>query len=302
MQKVLITGASGLIGRRLIQLLLKRGYSVHTLSRNADTSQKSYKTFGWNIDKGEVDTHAFEGVEAIIHLAGAGVAENRWTDTYKKEIIDSRVKGAKLIFDVLKKNKGGVKTYISAAAVGYYGDCGDELLGEEHPAGKGFLSEVCKQWEQSAKQFSKIGIREVRCRIGVVLAQNGGALPELTKTMGLGVSAYFAKSPLYYPWVHLDDVCGAMIQAFENENMKGAYNTTAPTPIAIKELILEIIRVKKIQTLLVPAPSFAIQLALGDMSEMILGSQRCSAGKLMESGYEFKYGNITQALESIYGR
>lgn len=300
MQKVLITGASGLIGKRLIQLLLKKGYPVHALSRSADTTHKSYKTFSWNIDKGEVDTRAFEGIDAIIHLAGAGVAESRWTDTYKKEIIDSRVKGANLIFDILKKDNHGVRTFISAAAVGYYGDCGDELLGEEHPAGKGFLSEVCKKWEQSAKQFSKIGIREVRCRIGIVLARNGGALPELTKTLGLGVSAYFAKFPLYYPWVHVDDVCGAMIQALKNENMKGAYNTTAPTPLPIKELMQEIIRVKKVKALLVPAPSFAIQLAMGEMSEMLLSSQRCSAEKLMESGYLFKYGNITEALESIY--
>ena len=161
---------------------------------------------------------------------------------------------------------------------------------------------MCKPLEQGAKQFSKLERREVRCRIGIVLAKNGGALPELTKTLPIGVAAYFAKSPRYYPWVHLDDVCGVMIQALENENMKGAYNTTAPAPLPMKELMQEIIRAKKAKALLAPAPPFAIQLAMGEMSEMLLGSQRCSADKLIASGYVFKYAIIAKALENIYGK
>ena len=202
----------------------------------------------------------------------------------------------------MKKNKHEVKTFISASAVGYYGDCEDEIVTEEKKAGEGFLAEVCKQWEQSAKQFSKIGIREVRCRIGIVLAKNGGALPELTKTIPFGVASYFSKTNLYYPWVHLDDVCGIMIHALENEIVTGAYNTTSPSPLLMKDLMKEILVAKKSKAILVPAPPVAIKLALGEMSEMLLGSQRCSAGKILESGYQFKFGEIGKALENIFGK
>ena len=179
--------------------------------------------------------------------AGAGVADKRWSDERKKEIIDSREKSAKLIFDFLKKNKHEVKNFISASAVGYYGDCGDEVVTEEREAGKDFLAEVCRKWEDSAKQFSKIEIREVRCRIGIVLSKNGGALPELTKTIPLGLAPYFAKSNLYYPWIHIDDVCGIMIHALENENVNGAVNTTAPQPLLMKDLMKEILLANEVR-------------------------------------------------------
>lgn len=300
--KILITGASGMVGTRLTELLLKKGYEVNTLGRQTtdDRPQKNaVAQFAWNIDKEIIDAKAFEGVSAIIHLAGAGVADKRWSDERKKEIIDSRVKGAKLIFDFLKKNKHEVKTFISASAVGYYGDCEDEIVTEERKAGEGFLAEVCKQWEQSAKQFSKLGIREVRCRIGIVLSKTGGALPELTKTIPLGVASYFGKSNLYYPWVHIDDVCGIMIHALENESVNGAYNATAPLPLPMKDLMKEILLAKKSKSVLVPAPPFAIKLALGEMSEMLLSSQRCSAGKILESGYKFRFAKIEDALKNI---
>ena len=298
MQKVLITGASGLLGTRLSELLTKKGYTINTLGRE----KRKANSFLWDIEKGIVDEKAFEGVAAIIHLAGAGVADKRWTDERKKEIIGSRIKSSKLIFDFLKKNKHDVKTFISASAVGYYGDCGNEIVTEEQKAGEGFLSDVCKQWEQSAKQFSKLGIREVRCRIGIVLSKNGGALPELTKTIPLGVASYFAKSNLYYPWVHIDDVCGIIIHALENESVSGAYNTTAPQPLLMKDLMREILKAKKSKALLVPTPPFAIKLAMGEMSEMLLSSQRCSSNKIIETGFHFKFPTTYSSLKNIYSK
>ncbi len=303
MKKVLITGASGLVGTRLTELLLKKGYKVNTLGRQtADLrpQKNAVNQFAWDMDKGTLDTKAFEGVTAIIHLAGAGVAEKRWSDDRKKEIIDSRVKSAKLIFDFIKKNKHEVKIFISASAVGYYGDCGDELITEERKAGVGFLAEVCKQWEQSARQFSKLGIREVRCRIGIVLATSGGALPELTRTIPLGVASYFSKDNLYYPSIHIDDVCGIMIHALENENVNGAYNTTAPRPLPMKDLMREILHAKESKAILVPTPPFAIKLAMGEMSEILLSSQRCSADKIAATGFRYKFADIHLALQNIY--
>jgi uncharacterized protein (TIGR01777 family) len=302
MKKVLITGASGLVGRRLTELLLNKGYAVNVLGRMkpaTDNRQLTTEHYTWDIDKGKIDPEAFEGVSAIIHLAGAGVAEKRWTDERKKEIVDSRVKSANLIFNYLKKNKHGVKTFVSAAAVGYYGDCGEEVVMEGKAAGEGFLSEVCQKWEAAAVKFTQLNIREVRCRIGIVLAKQGGALPELTKTFPLGVAGYFAKSPLYYPWIHIDDVCGIMIHALENEQMHGAYNTTAPAPLPMKSLMQEIVKAKKAKAAVVPVPPFAIKLAMGEMSEMLLSSQRCSAAKILESGYKFKYAEIGKALKAV---
>ena len=303
LKKVLVTGASGLIGSRICEMLLQKGYAVNTLGREMG-SQKSEgrpntKRFVWNIEEGKIDAAAFDGVSAIIHLAGAGVADKRWSTERKLEIIDSRVKSAQLIFNFLKKNKHEVKTFISASAVGFYGDSGHETVTEEHKAGSGFLAEVCKQWEKSAQQFSKLHIREVRCRIGIVLAKNGGALPELTRTVPLGVASYFAKEPLYYPWVHIDDVCGIMLYAFEHESLHGAYNATAPLPLPMKDLMKEILLARKSKAVLVPAPPFAIKVALGEMSEMLLGSQRCSADKIISAGYKFRFGKIEKALGSV---
>ncbi len=301
MKKVLISGASGLVGSRLVELLLRKGYVVNTLGRTSrKNSRTSTNSFEWNIEDWEVDTKAFEGVSAVIHLAGAGVADKRWSDERKVEIIESRVKSAKLIFDFLKKNQHEVKTFISAGAVGYYGDCKAEIVNEKRKAGEGFLAEVCKQWEQSAKQISKLGIREVRCRIGVVLAKNGGALTELTRTIPLGMASYFAKNNLYYPWIHIDDVCGIMIHALENGAVSGAYNTTSPEPLLMKDLMKEILAAKGSKAILVPAPPLAIKLAMGEMSEMLLSSQRCSANKIIETGFRFKFADINSALKNIY--
>ena len=302
-EKVLITGASGLIGQRLTSLLLKEGVDCNLLGREGKSNlkDKRVKAFKWDIDTGEMDERAFEGVTAIIHLAGAGVADKRWTESRKKEIVESRVKSADLIYRFLKKGNHQVKTFISASAVGYYGDCGAELVSENHKPANTFLADVCKKWEQGAVKIGRLGIREVRCRIGIVLAEKGGALPELVKTIPLGVAGYFAKDNLYYPWIHIDDVCGIMIHALENPKLNGPYNTTAPGPILLKVLMQHILKVKKSSAILVPAPPFALKLAMGEMSEMLLSSQNCSDKKILDAGYRFKYADIDEALKDALG-
>lgn len=296
-RKILVTGASGLVGKALVNLLNERGHAVRTLGR---TKEKDKTHFVWDIENGDIDARALDGVDAIVHLAGAGVADSRWTATRKKEILDSRVQGAKLLFEHLKKNKNEVKNFISASAVGYYGDAGDKWLDESEKPGKGFLSDVCMAWEDGAIAFEKLGIREVRCRIGIVLANGGGALPELTRPMSLGAAPYFAKSSLYYSWIHLQDVCGIFLHAIENENLSGALNTTAPEPLLQKELVAAIVEAKKSIALLVPTPPLAIKLAMGEMSEMLLSSQRCSAHKILASGYRFQFPDLKSALQDLF--
>lgn len=302
MPKVLITGASGLVGSRLTELLLKKGYEVNTLGRPKQgiKPKAGVQHYNWDVTAGQLDAGALEGVTAIVHLAGAGIADKRWTEGRKKEIVDSRVKSAKLIFDHLKKNKGQVQSFISASAVGYYGDCGEEVVNEEHAPGSDFLAEVCEKWEAAAKRFATLNIREVRCRFGIVLSEKGGALPQLIQTLPVGVASYFAKENLYYPWIHLDDVCGILIHAIENEAVSGAYNTTAPQPLLMKDLMSEIVAAKQSKALLVPAPPLAIKLAMGEMSAMLLSSQRCTAAKITNSGYKFRFGPIQKALKDIF--
>ncbi|MFM2307071.1 MAG: hypothetical protein RLZZ367_1740 [Bacteroidota bacterium] len=297
MGKILITGASGLVGSRLKQLLEEEGHTVHTLGRAKTGGAGS---FTWNPAKGTMDEKALEGVTTIIHLAGAGVAEKRWTDERKKEILDSRVQSTAVLFKYLKKHPNTVNTLVSASAVGYYGDCGASIVTEEHTLGEGFLADVCQQWEDGVTKFESLGIRTVRCRIGIVLAKDGGALPELARTIPAGIAGYFAKPDLYYPWIHLDDVCGIMIHAVKTQSVQGAYNTTAPKPLLIKELLQHIVKAKRSHAMLAPVPPFALKLALGEMSTMLLNSQRCSADKILKAGYRFRFADIDKALKDIY--
>ena len=298
MKKVLVTGATGLIGQRLIQLLNEKEYEVHTLGRRPLYNSRGFQHFLWNVDTGEIDIRAFEGVSSVIHLAGAGVAEKSWTAAYKKEITASRINGTRLLYNTIKANGFPIGTFISASAIGIYGDCNDEIIFENHKPGIGFLAGVCKKWEKEAIRFAELGMREVRCRIGIILSERGGALPELTKTFPL--AAYFAQPNLYYSWIHLDDVCGIIIHALQHSDLRGAYNVTSPNPLLMKELMHAVCMHYPTRTVLLPAPPFAIKIAMGEMSEMILSSQRCSANRIIESGYNFKYRTVSEALKAIY--
>lgn len=301
MKKVLITGASGLIGGRLTEMLLAKGYSINTLGRQAGAAKKgNARAYTWDIENHKMDAAALDGVDALIHLAGAGVADKRWTSARKKEILDSRVNSTRLLFDTLKQVPNKVKTIVSASAVGYYGDCGDEIVTENHPVAKTFLAEVTRRWEAEVNKLEAIGIRHVCCRIGIVLAAHGGALPQLVKTLPLGVAGYFAKTPLYYPWVHIDDVCGIMIYGIENAEMQGSYNTTAPNPVTIRALMEAIVQAKHTRAIYTPVPPFALKLALGEMADMLLSSQKCSDEKIIKAGYAFNYPDLKKALANIY--
>ena len=301
MPKILITGASGLIGSRLQEMLLSKGYEVNILGRKAmPSTDKRVRSFVWDVAGQKMDVKAIDGVDGIIHLAGAGVADSRWTDERKKEILDSRVDSTRLLYSVLTKMDHQVKKIVSASAVGYYGDCGDEIVTEDHAAANTFLAEVTKRWEEEVGRFERRDIRHVCCRIGIVLSKHGGALPELVKTLPLGVAGYFAKSPLYYPWVHIDDVCSIMIHALENDKLRGSYNTTAPKPVSIKELMQEIVSAKKAKAILAPVPTFALKLALGEMADMLLSSQNCSDEKIVMTGYKFLFPELKGALKNIY--
>lgn len=296
MQKVIITGGTGLVGKRLTELLISKNYEVNILCRNP-IQPNEYK---WNIKDGFIDEKVFENAIAIIHLAGAGVADKRWTDERKKEIIDSRTKSAQLLHTYLSKENHTITSFISASAVGFYGERGNELLTEASSNGIGFLAEVCQLWEAEADKFSELNIAVSKVRIGIVLSKDGGALPKLDFPIRFGIGAYIGNGKQYVPWIHINDLCNIFISILENKIKKGTYNACAPDIKTNKQMSQTIAHVLNRPFIPFPAPTFIIKTALGEMANMLLMSNNCSSEKLQETNFQFKYPFLVSALENIY--
>jgi len=299
MSTVLLAGGSGLIGTRLTELLRLRGYTVRLLGRHP----KGPDQFGWDPEKGIIDDQALLDVDYIINLAGAGIAEKRWTDERKRAIIDSRVKSARLLRDRLEQLQIRPKAYLSASAIGYYGDTGERRMREiDPPVEDSFMVQCCQAWEDAADEVAALGIRTVKFRIGVVLAKEGGALLEFIKPLRFGVGTYFADGRAWYSWIHRNDLCRAFLWAIENEAISGVYNAVAPQPERIKPLVETAARAMDKKALLVPVPAFALHLALGEMSAVVLNSNLISDDKLRAAGFVFEYPELAGALQHILGK
>ncbi len=296
MKTILVTGASGLIGKKLITQLLQKNYTVKTLTRKAFETDKKVQQFIWDVELQQIDLRALEDVTSIIHLAGEPVAGKRWSKTQKEKLHNSRIDSTRLLFNALSKTRHTVNTIVSASAVGYYGDRGAELITENSFSGSGFLAELCRDWEREVAKFSTLGIREVRGRIGIVLSKAGGALPEMMKTFPIGIAGYFAKDNLYYPWIHIDDLCAAFLFCLENENCNGAFNFTGSAPVLQKVIITTALETFHSRAIISPIPPFILKLALGEMAEMVLNSQRCIPEKLAEQGFRFQFSTILEAM------
>lgn len=295
LENVLITGGTGLLGSKLTSLLLREDYSVSYLSRRKHIAG-AIKAFHWNTETGELDKDALRQASHIINLAGAPIAGGRWTRKRKVELERSRVDSTRLLVNELKSAAYPVKTFISASAVGYYGDGKTHWLTEESPAGKDFLSRLCVAWEAEALKAVSLGVRTVIFRIGIVLCGAGGALPQLARSMKFGAAVYMGTGSQYHSWAHIDDACRAFLFALSNNDMNGIYNVCAPQPVTNLEMIRAIKEAKGSHALLLPAPVFALKLALGEMSEALLTGQRCSSEKLMNRGFRFEQEDLKNAL------
>jgi uncharacterized protein len=299
-KKVLISGGSGLIGQNLIRILKLRSYSVSVLSRNKKEFMPGIPVFQWNIAAGEMDEDALKGVSFIIHLAGAGIADKRWTEEQKKEIRDSRVNSSLLLFRYLQKVPNQVKAVISASATGYYGDTGNRFATESDPPANDFLAIVCREWEDAVNRINELNIRTVNIRTANVLSGRGGALPSLAMAVKFFAGAPFGNGSQYFSWIHEDDLCNIYCKAIEDETMKGPYNAVAPNPVTNKELVKAIATKLHRPLWLPPIPAFILKLVLGEMAEALLKSYRCSAQKIIDQGYRFKYLELKEALNAIY--
>ncbi len=299
MQKVLITGGTGLIGKKLTALLLNKGYEVSLLSRKANES-KTVKTFTWDVEKNIIDPNSLKNVDIIIHLAGEGIADKRWTSERKKSIINSRVNSTQLLFDSLSKIKHQVHSFISASAIGYYGDRNDELLTEESQVGKGFLAESCLQWENTVDKINELNIRVVKLRTGIVLSKDGGALAKMAVPFKFGFGTALGSGKQWMSWIHEEDLCNMYLHAIEHSQLKGSYNAVSPNPVNNKTFSKVLAKVLNRPFFLPNVPAFILKIILGEMSTVVLNSNKVSANKILKEGFHFKYENLEEGLKKIF--
>ena len=294
----MITGGSGLVGTALTDLLLQKGYHVSHLGRSPSLGK--VKCYRWSVTGNYIDPKALEGVDAIIHLAGAGVAEKRWSQSRKKEILESRTKSSELICEILKTQPNQVKVVVSATAVGYYGlSTSDEWYDETCEPGNDFLASVCKAWEASTDPIQALGIRLVKIRVGVVLSNNGGALIQMAQPVKWGFGAALGSGKQWVSWIHITDLCQIFLKAIENETMTGIYNAVAPNPVTNKELNQTIAQALQRPLWLPPVPEFALRILLGEMSQIVLTGARVDCSKVKSAGMTFDFTDANLAVKNL---
>lgn len=299
---ILVTGGTGFVGKGLVKLLLSKGYTVNLLVRDQSEEEENpnLRTFKWDVYKGEIDQNCIIGVDAIIHLAGEEIAAKRWTDERKTQIVESRTKSVRMIYELLRTTKHEVNHIISASAVGYYGDRGDELLSEDSLPKKDFLAETCIAWEEAVDEGHRLGLRIVKLRSGIILAKDGGVLPQMDKPLRFGLGVIPGSGKQWVSWIHYTDALNIYAYALENENLKGAYNMVAPEPVTLENLTRSIAKAIGKSPLFIHAPVIALKVAIGEMSLMVLESTKASAEKLTKAGYKFLYPTIAEAMDAVY--
>jgi len=296
-----ITGGTGFVGRHLTALLLSKGYKVVIFTRNAGkhSAAPSVAYAMWNPATGECDATALASIDAIVHLAGAGIADKRWTDKRKREIVSSRVDGTRFLVSALKYHAHHCKALVSASAIGYYGaDNGSGPFAEDSPAAADFLGQTCVKWEKETQKAAEF-LRTVVFRFGIVLGKESGAFPELAKPMKFGIMPILGSGKQVVSWIHVNDLAAMLCMAIENTLVKGTYNAVAPKPISHKELMKTIAAHMPGVTIPVPVPSWALKIALGEMSVELLKSCTVSSEKIQRAGFTFQYPSIEMAIAAI---
>jgi uncharacterized protein (TIGR01777 family) len=299
-ETILLAGGTGLVGSRLLELIDYSKYKVHILSRKKKPDSEHINYFTWDFKNMEIESGAVD-VDYIINFTGAGIADSRWTDSRKKLLISSRVDSARLIKQGLEKSKHRPKAYISASAVGFYGDRGNEKLTELSPPGSGFMAECCEQWEDSAKKLKDLVDRLVINRIGIVLSTKGGALPKILMTKAVGVYNYFGSGNQYYSWIHIDDLCRGFLRNITDDSMSGIYNAVAPKPLTNKDFTIDIKNALGGIAAL-PAPKFGLRLLLGEMADVVLNSNRVYPTKLESENFRYDYADLGLAVQDLVSR
>jgi len=307
MATVLITGGTGMVGKHLTELLVLHGYSVIIATRNIHIDRRPHAKISyavWDIHKQTIDENAIKSADYIVHLAGAGVADKRWSEERKLEIKNSRTKSSATICKALATIPNKVKAVVSASAIGWYGADNEmsrkEGFTENAVADIAFLGETCRLWEESIEPIVTLDKRLVKLRIGIVLSNSGGALVEFKKPIKMGVAAVLGNGTQIISWIHVNDLCRMFLHAIQNEAMHGVYNAVAPLPVSNKTLTYSLAKQLKGKFYIpVYVPSFILKIVLGEMSVEVLKSATVSSKKIELSGFEFEFKNIDAALKNL---
>lgn len=297
--QILITGGSGFLGKKIAKALYSKGHEIRILSRSK-REHPEYQYFTWNIKKGEIEKGALDGVEAVIHLAGAGIVEEAWTPQRKEELVFSRVEPIHLLAKKFQEIGQAPTVLVSASGIGLYGvDQGERRLDENSPATEEFVPQIVVAWEKAVRQFSQaLNCRECRIRVGIVLDKEEGALPKMAKPVQYFVGSPLASGRQWVSWIHVKDVVKLFCTAIEKPEMQGPYNAVAPNPVRNAELTKEIAKTLKRPLFLPNVPAFVLKLILGERAELVTGSLRVKNSTLSNEFFDFP--SISHCLEDIY--
>lgn len=297
--KVLVTGATGLVGKALVPFLTAGGDEVFRLTRSQPTEANDIT---WNPDSKDLPKARLEGMDAVVHLAGENIAATRWSPQVKARLRKSRVDNTRFLCETLTQLKSPPKTLICASAIGYYGDRAAEILTESAGPGQGFLADLCRDWEASCEPVIKQGMRVVNLRIGVVLSPNGGGLASMLTPFRLGLGGIIGSGRQYWSWIAIDDVVGAINHCLKHPQLQGAVNATAPTPVTNADFTRTLGKVLGRPTLF-PMPAFAARIALGEMADdLLIASSRVMPYRLSETNFAFQYPNLEGALRHLLNK
>jgi len=302
MKKIIITGATGLIGQQLTIKLTDMDYKITIFTRNPDNAQKKlpnvHKVVKWEYDYVDEWLHELESVDAVIHLAGANLSTKRWNKEYKKLLYDSRIISTKKLIEAIKTVERKPKVFITASAIGYYGNRSDEILTEESEAGKDFLANLCNDWEKEAKNVEQFGVRSVQIRTGLVLSRNEGALKQMLPAFKYFIGGPLGNGKQWYSWLHIEDIVNIYVKALESEILSGPINAVSPNPVTMKKFA-KILGDVLHRPSFFSVPKIILLLVIGQVAEVVTSSQRVVPEKLLNSSFKFKFEKLEDALRDI---